>query len=196
MINIYTDNYIVEGEIRVCYENPLDASKCIKILKPNIDEAYAYKEINYFLKLNRRKNKYKYPFYSTFHGEVETNKGKGQVFDLIRDETTGQISKTLEFYLHNNTPYNDDALNHELLMLKDQMINFKVFTIDLRARNLCCRIKKNNSIELVIVDGIGHRDFFPLADWMLYFSKKKVMRAFKRWHFLNIKQQREFLYNS
>ena len=47
--------------------------------------------------------------------------------------------------------------------------------------------------ELIIIDGIGHRDFFPLADWFNYFSKKKVERTFKRWKFNSLGEQREFL---
>ena len=69
----------------------------------------------------------------------------------------------------------------------------KVFTRDLRSRNLCCKILKNNSIQIIIIDGIGHRDFFPFADLFNYFSKKKVDRTFKKWHFNSLKQQRDFL---
>ena len=52
-----------------------------------------------------------------------------------------------------------------------------------------------NDIELIIIDGIGHRDFFPLADWFYYFSRKKVERIFKRWKFNSLSEQREFLKN-
>jgi hypothetical protein len=74
------------------------------------------------------------------------------------------------------------------------MIKHKIFTRDLRSRNICCRIiNEKNDIELVIVDGIGHRDFFPLADWFDFFSRKKVERTFDKWKFNCLNDQREYL---
>ena len=73
------------------------------------------------------------------------------------------------------------------------MTQFKVFTRDLRARNLCCKLLQDNTIQIIIIDGIGHRDFFPLADYFNYFSQKKIERTFKKWHFTSIKDQKAFL---
>jgi len=194
MIEIRNRDYIGEGEIRTCYLHPENLDLCIKIPKKHIEREYTVKEIVYMLKLGKRdKSKFKYPFYSNYHGEVKTNLGKGQVFDLVRDETTGEISKTLEYYLLNESNLKDAVLEDALLLLKQQMIDNKVFTRDLRARNLCCKLLKNNSVRLVVVDGIGHRDFIPLADWFHYFSKKKVQRSFKRWRFMSVEDQRIFL---
>lgn len=167
---------------------------CIKVPGPKITREYTFKEILYFRKIAKRnKSKYAYQFYSDFYDEAETNFDLGQIFDLIRDETTGNISQTLEFYILKSNTIADDKLEKALLELKQQMTKHKVFTRDLRARNICCKLKKDDSIELVIIDGIGHRDFFPFADWFHYFSKKKVERTFTKWYFDNIDEQRRFL---
>jgi hypothetical protein len=194
MIQLEDKHYIGEGEIRFCYEHPEDKNLCIKIPRPETTRAYTNKELLYFKKLSRRnKAKYQYPFYSDFHNEVKTNLGLGQVFDLVRDETTGNISKTLEYYLMESKVVPDEQIESALSDLKQHMTKYKVFTRDLRSRNICCKLKNNNSIELIIIDGIGHRDFFPLADWFHYFSKKKVDRTFTRWYFDSLKDQRGFL---
>lgn len=195
MIKLESNNYIGEGEIRTCYVHPEDNLLCIKIPKPEVTREYTYKEILYFQKISKRnKTNFKYPFYSDFKGEVETNFGLGQVFDLVRDEQTGEISKTLEYYLKKERHIiSDEKLIDAIMLLKQQMTEFKVFTRDLRARNLCCKICKDNSVQIIIIDGIGHRDFFPLADYFNYFSMKKIERTFNRWHFNSIKDQREFL---
>jgi hypothetical protein len=97
--------------------------------------------------------------------------------------------------LHSNI-VSDDKIESALIKLKQMMIKHRVFTRDLRSRNICCRlINSKNDIELIIIDGIGHRDFFPLADWFYYFSRKKVERIFKRWKFNSLSEQREFLKN-
>jgi hypothetical protein len=87
----------------------------------------------------------------------------------------------------------DNVLENALYALKQHMIKFKVFTRDLRARNLCCKLLKDGTVQLIIIDGIGHRDFFPLADWFLFFSKKKIERTYKKWRFTSIEEQRNFL---
>ena len=194
MIQLNEVHYIGEGDIRVCYEHPHDKTLCIKVPRPETTRAYTEKELLYFKKLSKRsKEKFSYPFYSDFHKEVETNYGLGQVFDLVRDEANGDISKTLEFYLTHESAITDSQIEAALELLRAQMIKHRVFTRDLRARNICCKIKKDGTIELIIIDGIGHRDFFPFADWLTYFSKKKIDRTFTKWHFNSLAEQREFL---
>lgn len=194
MVNLSNNNYISEGEIRACYEHPEDRNLCIKIPKPEVSREYTYKEILYYKKINkRRRSNGKYLFYSNFIGEIETNLGLGQMFDLVRDETTGKISKTLEYYLNKDTFLTDSQLDKALLHLKKQMIDHKIFARDLRARNICCKLKRDNIIELVIIDGIGHRDFFPFADYSTFFARKKIERTFEKWHFTSIESQRSFL---
>ncbi|MCA0153532.1 YrbL family protein [Winogradskyella vincentii] len=194
MLQLEKKHYIGEGEIRFCYEHPENLNLCIKIPRPETTREYTNKELLYFKKLSRRNtSKYQYPFYSDFHGEVDTNLGLGQVFDLVRDETTGDISKTLEYYLLKSNEIADERLKSALDDLRQHMIKYKVFTRDLRARNICCKLNKDDSVELIIIDGIGHRDFFPFADRFHYFSKKKVDRTFTKWHFDSLEDQRKFL---
>ena len=194
MLELSKDLYIGEGEIRKCYKHPKNEHLCLKIPHKHITREYTYKEISYFKKLAKRnKNKYSFAFYSDYHGEIETNLGQGQVFDLVKDETTGEISRTLEYYLMEDNSIEDSKLWTAILDLKKQMTIHKVFTRDLRSRNLCCKILKDKSIQIIIIDGIGHRDFFPFADMFHHFSKKKIERTFKKWHFSSIQDQRNFL---
>jgi hypothetical protein len=52
---------------------------------------------------------------------------------------------------------------------------------------------EDNSIELIVIDGLGHRDFFPFADYFSYFAKKKVERRFIRSSFVTLDEQRKLL---
>lgn len=197
MLILNKDHYIGEGEIRLCYYHPDDMNLCVKIPRETTTRNYTLKEIKYFKKLSKRKKKnYSYKFFSDFQGEVLTNHGLGQIFDLILDYDSNEVSKTLEYYLLHSNIVSDNKIESALIKLKQMMIKHRVFTRDLRSRNICCRlINSKNDIELIIIDGIGHRDFFPLADWFYYFSRKKVERIFKRWKFNSLSEQREFLKN-
>ena len=197
MLIINKDHYIGEGEIRLCYYHPDDMNLCVKIPRETTTRNYTLKEIKYFKKLSKRyKRNYSYKFFSDFQGEVLTNHGLGQIFDLILDYNSNEVSKTLEYYLLHSNIVSDNKIESALIKLKQMMIKHRVFTRDLRSRNICCRlVNSKNDIELIIIDGIGHRDFFPLADWFYYFSRKKVERIFKRWKFNSLSEQREFLKN-
>ena len=197
MLILNKDHYIGEGEIRFCYYHPDNMNLCVKIPRETTTRNYTLKEIKYFKKLSKRyKRNYSYKFFSDFQGEVLTNHGLGQIFDLILDYNSNEVSKTLEYYLLHSNIVSDNKIESALIKLKQMMIKHRVFTRDLRSRNICCRlINSKNDIELIIIDGIGHRDFFPLADWFYYFSRKKVERIFKRWKLNSLSEQREFLKN-
>jgi len=180
MIEIKKKHYIGEGLERKCYHHPDNSNLCIKIGKPEIEEERLYKEIKYYNKIkNKDVSKFDYLFYSKYYGRVETNKGNGFVYELVKDETTLRVSLTLRHYLEMvNSPIPDKIIVEELKRLKQQMITHRIFVGDLRARNICCKILKDGSVRLIIIDGMGHRDFFPFADWFHYYAKKKVERRF------------------
>ena len=128
-LEIKKEHYIAEGLARACYNHPDNDDLCVKIGHPNIEFYRLYKEIKYFNKIKRRDtSKFDYLFYSDFHEEVETNLGRGFVFDLIRDEESKKISLTLENYLEmESMPFSKSILIKALKRLKQQMIKHKVF---------------------------------------------------------------------
>ena len=184
------ENYFAEGNSRKVYYHPSDNSLCIKIAKPTEAPSYLQREINYYSKIQNGKNvsKFKYCFYAKYYGEIETNLGVGTIFDLIRDETTKNRSKTLLQYLNMaESPFNDNMLNIALDDFKQEIIKHTIFIKDCGPSNLCCRVKKTGSIELIAVDGVmGHRDFLPLVDYWHYFAIKKIERYLSRAHLTSI----------
>lgn len=118
-----------------------------------------------------------YQFFSVYHGTLETNLGTGYVFDLISDETTNNISKTLEYYLLNATDgISDHMLKDGFKKLIQLMVNYKIIANDIGSKNICCKILKDNTIQLIHIDGLGHRDFIPFVNWFSFFAKKKIER--------------------
>lgn len=182
MIEITQKDFFGKGLARACYYHPENENLCIKIGHPHIELHRLQKEIKYLQKLNRKnKSKYSYMFYSSYQGEIETTLGNGFVFDLIRDEHSGKISLTLEDYLNmEKLPFSREKLISAVKELKTQMLKNKVFAKDLRARNICCRILKDGTLRMIIIDGIGHRDFFPFVEWFHYYANKKVEKNFRK----------------
>ncbi len=195
MLQLNSSHYIAEGLARTCYQHPENSKLCVKIGKPDVEVVHLYKEIKYFNKIkNKDISKYEYPFYAMYHGEIETNLGTGFVYDIIKDEPTNKISLTLRHYLEmDNSPFSDAYIVQELHRLKQQMITHKVHVGDLRARNICVKVLKDNSMQLIVIDGLGHRDFFPLGDWFHYFAKQKVERRFVKNKLHSLKEQRQLI---
>ena len=177
MIYLTESNYISKGRTRECYVHPQDSSKCIKIDFSEKGYHQTTKEAKYYHKLLKIKPLLKYDFIPSFYGMEETSRGMGGVFDLIRDEDSGEISKTLGFYLRNGSIARDQKVwNDALTRFLKRLLDTGVIVRDLNPDNLCARRRLNGSFELVAIDGIGHRDFIPLCDYILRIARLKLHR--------------------
>ena len=174
MIQLQEKHYINKGAFQKCYEHPEDINLCVKVkIDVNHHDDRVNRELRYYKKI--QKKKIAKQFWAKYHGTIETNLGLGYVYDLVRDVNSNEISKTVSDYLKMDKcpiPYN--VLETEFQKLKQQMIKSKIIVRDLTGKNVCCKILKDNSIELVIIDGVGHRDFIPLVDYFHLFTKRKV----------------------
>ncbi len=188
-------DYIAEGMYQICYKHPENKDVCIKISKPNAIIQRVEKELKYYKQLNRRRGlKHKDLFYAKYLNTVATNLGPGFSFDFIIDEVSGEVSNTLEYYLlHPDPELSIEILQKEYENLIDTLITHKVMAVDLWARNICCQLMNDGTVNLIIIDGLGHRDFFPLVDWFSYFTKKKLYRRMRKNHMSTLKDQLIYL---
>ncbi len=180
MIQIEDKHYIGKGGFQKCYVHPDNNNICLKV---KINEFHkdprVNREVDYYKKIQKRKGEI--PFIAKYHGETMTNYGMASLYDLVRDETTNKVSLTLYDYLKmDNSPFSNTVLTEEVLELKQKLIAHKIIVRDLMGKNICCKILKDHSVELVIVDGVGHRDFIPLVDWISFFTKKKIDKIFHK----------------
>ena len=195
IIEIKNEDFIGEGVYQKCYMHPDNDSLCVKISKQDIETTRLSNEINYWKKISKIKiKKNDYQFFSKYRGTLKTNLGTGYVFDLIKNETTNQVSKTLEYYLLNPTDeVSDEMLKSEFKQLIGFMIKYKIIANDIRAKNICCKILKNKTIQLIHVDGVGHRDFIPLVDWFSCLAKKKIERRLVKFNLHDLDIHRNHL---
>ncbi len=196
MIEISDEHYIGEGGFQKCYIHPNDGNLCVKISKPRIRKnARIEGELKYYSKIQKKDTtKFEYVFFARYFGEVETNLGKGYVYDLIKDEITQGISLTLADYLQMpNSPIPEKKLIEGLDRLKQQLIINKILVRDLTGKNICCKVLKDTSIELIVVDGVGHKDIIPLVDWIQFFTKMKIEHVFNTKKLRSMNDHRVFL---
>ena len=118
---------------------------------------------------------------SRYYGGVQTNLGYGSVFELIRDYT-GEISKTMDHYLSSPDERDGDVqgLLQAIAMLKEYLIDEKIITMTLKAKNILYQKSGPTDGKLVIVDGVGNSDFLPICDHVAFFAVRKINRRWQR----------------
>jgi hypothetical protein len=180
MIELDDSYFIAKGNNRSCFRHPLDPAKCIKVdtLKKM---GPTEKEARYYQTLARIRPDLDYSYVPRFYGFVETNLGRGGVFDLIMDEGSLEVSKTFEFYLKDGRVAADDPLWIEAhRRILEGLFRDSIIIRDLHVRNFCARKMLDGSIRLVAIDGIGHRDFIPLCNYSRWAANRKLRRQIAR----------------
>lgn len=169
---IILDNSLIigKGTNRTCYLYP-NNSKCIKINNSS-DNSETKKEIMYYKYLI--KENISFTNLSKYYGVVETNLGKGYVFDLIKDYD-GEISKTLSYYLQ--TEDRTKSILNPLKLLEDlkrYTLHQGIIVKDLNTKNIMYQKIDENIGRLIIIDGITNSNFFSISRYFKKYRLKKI----------------------
>ena len=164
MLNLDNSLIIGKGANRTCYRHPSDKEKCIKVPNKSQCETQAL-EIQYYELL--ASNSIALKHISQYYGEIDTNIGKGYLYELIRD-FDGEISKPISDYLDlNPTIYIEDVtIVQSLNILKEYLLENRIIVRNLRPYNILFkRTSKEDGIALII-DNLGHHN----SNCLLYTS--------------------------
>jgi hypothetical protein len=176
MIKLDDSKLIGKGSERWCYQHPQDPSLCIKVSvhppKPG-RKPQSEREAAYFRQL--RKRNVPFTHIPEYHGTVMTNLNTGYLFDRVAD-ADGRFSDRLED-VHSQLP--KQLLQNLLIELRGHMLHYGIIPCDLSFKNILLQ-KGQESTRLVLVDGIGNRDFIPLASYYLPFARIKIARIWRK----------------
>lgn len=176
MLTLREDHLIGTGTRRKCYRHPEDPGKCVKVstVVKGRDQQ-TKREIAYYRKYGRRGC----PLHhlAGFHGPVETNLGRGWVFDLITDPDGG-ISRPLGRMIKDGTPVAE--LQAELDELRAYMFEHGIICGDFNHDNILVQRQPDGSRRLMIIDGLGNSDYIKLADFWRPHCDRKLVRKWKR----------------
>jgi len=178
MVTLDSSYLIGRGLRRECYFHPADGNKCIKIVVAG-DHKETAREQSYYRLLDKRNISWQ--MVARFYGNVETNRGEGAVFELIRDHNKA-VSRTLQDYFSANdeTDLDYQDLARALLLLKRYLLKWKILTLALKPQNIV--YKKINESEgiLVVIDNIGNSDFIPICNYVNWMAAQKIRRKWQR----------------
>lgn len=173
MIILTDDLKLGDGNHKIVYAHPNDKNLCVKILFTTPDTDFD-REMKYRKALGNKAEKM--TLLTKYFGEVDTNKGKGYLFERVIDFDDSN-SKTLLEYIQNPTDIDD--LAKLLLDFKKEFISEKFVAAGMDPDNfLVQRISPTERI-IKIIDNIGTSAKFPILYYSDFLMEK---RAIKYWH--------------
>jgi hypothetical protein len=203
MIALKTLKPFAAGGNRWCYVDPDDASRCIKVRRPDfsIEARRASKgfpknlkplssfddnldEFTVMENLARHYDNDVFKHISRCYGFVDTDMGKGLCSELIRD-SSGEVSVSLKQYLWENDY--DTACRAAVDDLCEHWLQFRVPSRDLILHNLVVQRDVTLSGQLaisrlVVIDGVGSAGLVPGHRMPGFMQLKKAQRKVVNLH--------------
>ena len=177
MITLDENLLIERGSERSCYRHPESPNRCIKIIDKHSRRTKArnQRELKYIKRYKRPPNPLE--IIPCYYGEIQTNLGLGHQFELILNYD-GSISDKLSNYIKENGT--SDYIYQKIVDAYHRFLDSNAVVSDLHPGNLLVQEKHNHEHKLIMIDGFGNSDFVMICDYSRFFTKKKLMRKFKR----------------
>lgn len=182
------------GGTRYCFQHPVHANRCVKVLRPDRTGAARKllrkdfkkhlparflddqrKEIKAYRELLTRASETLWRYVPRYHGTEETDMGIGIVTQLMRD-VDGSWPQNLEQLLPlGMTPELEQGIEEFL----DGVGRLRILSRDLLPHNIIA-VREKSGYRVMLVDGIGNAELIPLSTWSGFFADRKTRRKIRR----------------
>ena len=163
-----------DGNHKIVYAHPNDKNLCVKILFTTPDTDFE-KEMRYRQALGSRVDKM--TLMTKYFGEVDTNKGKGYIFERVLD-FDGSTCKTVLQHLQN--PISSEDLIDLMLNFKKAYINEKFIAAGTDPDNYLVQRISPTERRVRIIDNIGTAARFPILYHSDFLMAKRARKYWKR----------------
>ena len=177
ILTLEDSDLIASGKARQVYQHPEFDNLCVKVLFPESSDKMQRRECSYFKSLQRRNTDLS--MVAQIRGVVNTNRGQGVVYDLVKD-FDGSVSRTLRHYLFKHEESFNQLAIETIEAIKKYLYDNAIVCYDLNTSNILLQRVDEQTYRGVIVDGIAHKDFIPLCNYSVSFSRKKIKRYWNR----------------
>ncbi len=176
-VSLSAQHFIAEGTDRKCFRHPTESHYCIKVLHPERRPGRLWREIKYYSSLQQRGVDFRH--LTRFHGFIDTSLGRGAVFELVVDDDQ-RVSKSLDYYLRQNDARFNAWIVEAIEALQQDFYDQWIVFHDLNPTNILVKRLGFDEFRLIVIDGIGHNHFFPLASYSSKLARKKLTRVWNR----------------
>ncbi|MCG6221664.1 YrbL family protein [Vibrio diabolicus] len=166
---------IGEGTERVCYRDPRNPHRCIKVSKKK-QSKQTRRELEYYRYLEKRQVSYAH--IPKFYNKVDEGGYVGLEMEFVCDHD-GAVSPNISQYLQQPLSADEvDAFYLALERLKNYLIANNIVPCDLVLSNFLVT-RQLSGIKIMMVDGLGGSELFPFSNYISYFGRQKIER---KWH--------------
>ncbi|MCG8341545.1 MAG: YrbL family protein [Chlorobiales bacterium] len=188
MASIKLDNNLLigQGVTRYCFRHPDKEWLCIKVDKKPRDKV-TLREITFLKRFERRG--ISWDMLSEYYGKVDTDRGTGYVFRLIRD-ADGSVSSTLRYYLlHEYERIDYRKMREAFFSFRHFLIDQKIQIFSLLDYNVVYQKVSADEGRIVLIDSIGNNQFLPTADYLGFLAKRVIKR---KWYTFEKRLMRDY----
>lgn len=167
---------IGRGSERTCYLDPKDPSRCIKVSHRNKSKQ-TKREIAYLEKL--KKNNVDFTHLPQYYGVIDCGDYIGIIQEVVRNDN-GNIASDLRCYLKQTRSEKElRLLQVGLKELKNYLKEKNIIPSDLVLSNILV-LEEEEHIKLVLIDGYGSTELFPISNYISSIGRRKVERKWKK----------------
>ncbi len=172
---------IGSGSERDCYRHPSESKLCIKIKHINRPHKMPQNEADFDYYGFLEKKNISWSNLARCYGWVETNMGPGLVFDLVTD-SQGEPCKSLQSLVDSGIPLS--KFKRQIELLYGYLLDNNVIPAELQLDNILYKPDLGGECCLVIVDGLGNRNFFSWAvNSISLLAKLRIRKKYRRFLF-------------
>ena len=181
MLKLHDEFEIGRGRRRSVYRHPHHPDRCLKVTR---DPAFAYiseKEARYAERFRRLNPKYDYRSLPRYYGWLETNLGPASVFERIRNPIDESPSLDIKAVLRFED--NEGVIDDLIIAFRHWRADVRRWGIlgrDLHLGNFMVRRRRDGELDLVLIDGVGHSDAVPVADYWTPLMRRRVTKYIRR----------------
>lgn len=187
ILNLNDKLYIGHGKHRKCYLHPNNKNLCIKVLSGGTQEKVSQNEVKYYKQLHKRNISWN--MIAKYFGNIQTNMGNGETFELIRDYD-GNISKSVSYYLKLNTSDTNKEIIKLLEDLRQFIIKEQVLFGEIRLSNILVKKYNETTSKLIIIDGLGNGNIILQ---FIHIKNFALLKTAKKWEGFKLACINEFL---
>ena len=186
VITLSEDLFYGKGTHKKSYRHPHDSSKCIKMAYSALGQKDLDRELRYLEVVSSCGGEHR--MLPKYFGPVETNIGKGHVYEFITDYN-GKACLTLELLCRDDkllAQYFDEIVN-KLKQLKADMLNENIITMGLFAENILFQRVSASEFLVRVVNDMGSAALIPLEYYFGFIAKIRIKKRWRRFieHLLN-----------
>lgn len=180
MITLRESLFLAKGTERSVYTHPDNSNLCVKVNHSEVSRQQQQQEEKY-LKFLIKKGRLPCRPLPQYYGSLETNLGKGLVFEKISNYNKSNCEDIKSFIEKNRGNLEiHKQLKNALVHFKSDLLSNFIIVRDLTMRNILVQHIEEDKFVLTLIDGFGNSDFIPLANYSSWYAALKIERRWER----------------